>query len=32
LSSNSKRNTTGPDGLRCCDVKEIPSTHECGRP
>jgi iron complex outermembrane receptor protein len=32
LSSNSKCNTTGPDGLRCCHVKEILSTHECGRP
>ena len=32
LSSNSKCNTTGPDGLRCCHVKEILSTHTCGRP
>ena len=32
LSSNSKCNTTGPDGLRCCHVNEILSTHECGRP
>ena len=29
LSSNSKCNTTGPDGLRCCHAKEILSTHEC---
>ena len=32
LSSNSKCNTAGPDGLRCCHAKEILSTHECGRP
>jgi hypothetical protein len=32
LSSNSKCNTTGPGGLGCCHVKEILSTHECGRP
>ena len=32
LSSNSKCNTTGPDGLRCCHVNKILSTHECGRP
>ena len=29
LSSNSKCNTTGPDGLRCCHVNKILSTHEC---
>jgi hypothetical protein len=29
LSSNSKRNTTGTDGLRCCQVKEIQSIQEC---
>ncbi len=29
LSSNSKCNTTGPDGLRCCHVHKILSTHEC---
>ena len=32
LRSNSKRSTTGSDGLRCCQVKEILSTHECGKP
>ena len=32
LSSNSKCNTTGPDGLRCCHATAILSTHECGRP
>ena len=31
LSSNSKCNTTGPDGLRCCHAYEILSTHECRR-
>ena len=31
LSSNSKCNTTGPDGLGCCHAKEILSTHECRR-
>jgi hypothetical protein len=31
LSSNSKCNTTSPDGLRCCHVKEILQTHECRR-
>jgi hypothetical protein len=31
LSSNSKRNTTGTDGLRCCQVKEILSIQECGK-
>ena len=32
LSSNSKCNTTGPEGLRCCYANKILSTHECGRP
>jgi hypothetical protein len=32
LSSNSKCNTTGPDGLRCCHVKTMLHTLECGRP
>ncbi len=31
LKSNSKRNTTGTDGLRCCQVKEILSIQECGK-
>ena len=31
LSSNSKCNTTGPDGLRCCHANEILQTHECRR-
>jgi PAS domain S-box-containing protein len=29
LSSNSKCNTSRPDGLRCCHENEILSTHEC---
>lgn len=29
LSSNSKCNTTGLEGLRCCHANEILSTHEC---
>jgi hypothetical protein len=29
LSSNSKCNTSRPDGLRCCHANEILSTHEC---
>jgi len=28
LSPNSKCNTTGPDGLRCCHVNQILSTHD----
>ena len=28
LGSNSKCNTAGPDGLRCCHAKEILQTHE----
>ena len=32
LRSNSKHKTTGPDGTRCCQVEEVSSTHECGRP
>jgi len=31
LSSNSKCNTSSPDGLRCCHAHEILSTHECRR-
>ena len=31
LSSNSKCNTSGPDGLRCCHANEILSTQECRR-
>ena len=31
LSSNSKCNTTGPDGLRCCYANEMLHTLECGR-
>ena len=29
LSSNSKCNTSRPDGLRCCHANKILSTHEC---
>ena len=29
LSSNSKCNTTGLEGLRCCHANESLSTHEC---
>ena len=29
LSSNSKCNTTGPDGLRCCHAQEMLHTLEC---
>jgi len=29
LSSNSKCNTTGPDGLRCCHVNNMLRTLEC---
>jgi len=29
LSSNSKCNTTGPDGLRCCHASEMLRTLEC---
>jgi len=29
LSSNSKCNTTGPDGLRCCHAKTMLHTLEC---
>ena len=29
LSSNSKCNTTGPDGLRCCHANELLHTLEC---
>ncbi len=32
LSSNSKRNITGADGLRCCQVKESQSRQECRKP
>ena len=32
LSSNSKCHTTGPDGLRCCQVSKLLSTHACRRP
>jgi hypothetical protein len=32
LSSNSKRNTTGTDGLRCRQVKEMLSSQEYGKP
>ena len=31
LSSNSKCNTTGPAGVRCCHVNKILSTSECRR-
>ena len=31
LSSNSKCNTSRPDGLRCCHANEILSTYECRR-
>ena len=32
LNSNSKCNTSRPDGLRCCHAKEMLHTLECGRP
>jgi hypothetical protein len=32
LSSNSKCNTSRPDGLRCCHGNEILQTHKCRRP
>ena len=31
LSSNSKCNTTSPDGLRCCHVQTSLYAHECRR-
>jgi hypothetical protein len=32
LSSNSKCNTSSPEGLRCCQANEMLQTHECRRP